>query len=184
MNNIEKKRRSLWLFIFALIFVVGFTTGAIVQKNERINTAITNFTFDAVKARSSGDVTDIFLDSLFAYSAAVFIVCFFGINRTGTFLNVVFVFFLGLGKGALASNLVCDSGLHGLGFFAIVFLPGMTAATSALLLSASVSAVLCFEKEKIKLGRKRIFALLIYIFISIFSAGLDAVFSALYKASA
>lgn len=184
MNNIEKNRRSFWLVVFALIFAVGFAVGGAVQKGERINATITDYTLNAVESRLSGDAASVFLDSLLAYSVSVVIVCFLGINKSGTLLNVIFVFFLGLGKGALASNLACDSGIRGLGFFALVFLPGMTAATCALLLSASLSAVLCFEKEKIKHGRKRISALFIYIFITAFSAGLDAVFSVMYKALA
>lgn len=183
MNNNVKSRRSLWLILFLLIFAVGFTVGAAVQKGERINTAITGYAENTVNVRISGDAAAVFLDSLISYLIVLITVCFLGINKSGAFLNAVFILFFGLGKGALISNLVCDSGIHGLSFSVFVLLPGMTAVTSAVLLLASLSADLCFAKNKkqTKLGKQRLSALFIYTFITIFSAGLDAVFSVLYK---
>ncbi len=187
MKSINNKRRyGIWIFVFAFLFSVGFAAGGFVQKSDRISGTIATYTFNLVDSRLSHEALAIFTDSVLPYFVILVVICFFAVTRAGLLLNSCIVLCLGLGDGALVSAIACDSGFSGMGFSLIVLLPGMIASGCAIIMLAARLTELSSDGDRrLWFCRKQgLASLFIYIFVIIFSGGLDVTFSVIYKAVA
>ncbi len=178
MNNKDNVRRCFWLFFFSVVFIAGFIAGAIIQNSERINGIISDHASDVVLLRLENNAVSIFADTVVSYLILTVSVCLIGLSKSGVLLNVCLILCMGMGKGALISNLVCDSGSRGLGFSVFALLPGMITAVCSVLIFASGISSLSNTQQHF---RQILKMLLICIFTVVFSAGLDVTFAKLYK---
>ncbi len=174
----NSKSNKLCIAIYVIAFVSGFVFGSLIQRNDDVRQLITQYAVVCINHRLNADGTSLFLSSFLANIVFLILILFINSFRIGPFLNFFLVLFYGLGKGALISNLVCDSGVYGLCHSAIILFPGMILASGTILFLS----VFCFKDIKSQKGiLYKLKLIASFIFMLIFSAGLDVTSAELYK---
>lgn len=178
----KDKHRKILIIFFSAVFIFGFVLGSLIQKNDRVNKVISNFSLNLINIRTGGDALRIFLSSLLVNLAVLFLILAFNRSRICIVFNTFVLLINGIGKGAIVSNIVYMYGTYGLVVSTVILLPGMVTATCAAILLAAQSVGFGTSRTNQVCFKQRFYTLLIYIILIFFSAGLDVSFAKLYKA--
>ncbi len=178
MNIENKSVFKVRFFVFSFIFILGFVFGSFFQRYEQVDSAINEYVYTIIAERVSGDAVSVFINSFLVNFIFLVVICIFYFSHIGIFFNLLLFLCLGIGKGALITNLICNSGIYGLGFSALTLLPGLITSVGAFLLFSAYAVD--FSKLKYSF-KKKICSVAVCLFWILFSAGLDVTSAEIYK---
>ena len=179
MKNISFSRKHKFksaIFTFAIIS--GFVSGCLVNFNNRIFSYIPDFSDELMARKTACNLLSLFFDSFLSNLIYFLLIYFFSFFKIGFLFIFLLLIIYGFENGILISCVFSSHCIDDLLFIVISVLPGVIFFACSLIYSAS--GRIC-SKGVNTCRLSEVKKSLIYIFLIIFTAGLDVTFTALYK---